>query len=58
MSAEFLAVRWSSFGGGGESSSCATSLFLSYAFFAMLLTLALSENGVIIQADRAIHPTS
>jgi hypothetical protein len=24
----------------------------------VLLTLALSENGVIIQADRAIHPAS
>src|ERR1700733_13056443 len=35
MSPEFLPFRWRSFGRGGESSSFATSLSLSYALFAM-----------------------
>jgi hypothetical protein len=35
MSPEFLPFRWSPFGRGGESSSFATSLSLSYALFAM-----------------------
>src|ERR1700722_4221553 len=35
MSREFLPFRWRSFGRGGESSSFATSLSLSYALFAM-----------------------
>jgi hypothetical protein len=59
MSPEFLPFRRSSFGRGDESSRCVTSLFPFIRHFTpSLLTLALSENGVIIQTDRAIHQAS